>query len=484
MRRLVSMAAGLLSLLALGALVFSLALTFGGLSREAKPASQALQSPIETPTRPPYPPPATPTHPPSKPTPITPPPTIPPKPSPPRVTVTLPPYPPPQTPTPPETPTVVPTPPATVTPPTPSTPTAVPTPSGPLPPGPKVVYAETAPDGTLTFWAASAVNPERRRMLTTADPARFGVNATLSHDGSWIAYSFTPTNNRLAAELWVVRLDGTERKRLTSGIDVGRYVNYPIWSPDDRYLAFRRQVYRQAGKTFPYDQIISIIDVHTEEEISLVEMPVSNLEEDYRLWISPLDWSPDSRYLYYQLGATGHVELWRVNILNRSSEYIGTIAEGGAPRCYFLSQDGQWLLCTNQVVRKPPQYAVILVPTGPGQIKTIISGASDELYNPIWHPSGQEITVNLPPQADEQAELRTINVQTRHERAITFAEEGFFIPRAWSPDGQWVAVQKFPGTNRALLLISYDGVQIHRILTAGGLEFIGWFSGDLPSEAR
>ncbi len=484
MKRLLNIAGGLLGLLVLIALAGALALTFGGLRKGAEPVSQTFQSPIETPTQPPYPPPLTPTHPPSKPTPLTPPPTIPPKPSPPTVTVTIPPYPPPQTPTPPGTPTTVPSPRATVTPPIPGTSTAVPTPPGPLPPGPKVVYAEMALDGTTTFWAASAVNPERRQILTTAEPARFGVHATLSHDGSQIAYTFTASNNRLAGELWVVRLDGTEHRALASGIDVGRYVNYPIWSPDDRYLAFRRQVYRQAAKTFPYDQTISIIDVHTGEEIPLVDMPVSNLEEDYRLWISPLDWSPDSRYLYYQLGATGHVELWRVNILNRSSEYVGTIAEGGAPRCYFFSPDGQWLLCTNQVVREPPQYAVILVPTGPGPIETIISGASDELYNPIWHPSGQEVTVNHPPQANERAELRTINVQTRHKRAITFAEEGIFIPRAWSPDGQWVAVQKFPGTNRGLLLISHDGIQVHRISTAGGLEFIGWFTGDLPGETR
>ncbi len=480
MKRTLSIAGSLLGLLALVVLVLALTLTFGGLGRGAEPVSQMFQSPIETPTQPPYSPPATP----SKPTPLTPPPTIPPKPSPPTVTVTLPPYPPPQTPTPPGTPTAVPTPRATITPPAPSTPTAVPTPSGPLPPGPKVVYAETTPDGTVTFWAASAVNPERRRILTTADPARFGVHATLSHDESRIAYTFAPTNDHFAAELWVVRLDGTGRKRLASGIDVGRYVNYPIWSPDDRYLAFRRQLYRQAGKTFPYAQVISAIDVQTGEEIPLVEMPVSNLEEDYRLWISPLDWSPDGRYLYYQLGATGHVELWRVNILNRSGEYVGTIAEGGAPRCHFFSSDGQWLLCTNRIGGEPPQYAVFLVPTGPGQIETIISGASDELYNPIWHPSGQEVTVNLPPQANEQAELRTINVQTRHKRAIAFAEEGIFIPRAWSPDGQWVAVQKFPGTNRGLLLVSHDGAQVHRISTAGGLEFIGWFTGDLPGEAR
>ncbi len=63
MKRLLSITGGLLGLLVLGALVVALALTFGGLQRGAKPASQAFQSPIETPTQPPYPPPATPTPP-------------------------------------------------------------------------------------------------------------------------------------------------------------------------------------------------------------------------------------------------------------------------------------------------------------------------------------------------------------------------------------------------------------------------------------
>ena len=343
-----------------------------------------------------------------------------------------------------------------------------------------------ARDGTVTFWAASAVNPELRKILTTAEPARFGVHATLSNDGSQIAYTFTPSNNRFGAELWVVGLDGTERRSLASGVDVGRYVNYPIWSPDDRYLAIIRQVSETPPQLspFPYTQTISSIDVYTGEEIPLVEANVPSHEEEHALWISPLDWSPDGRYLYYRLGTAGHVELWRVEVSSRSREYVRTMSEQGAPRCYFFSPDGQWLLCTVLETRDPPQYAVTLVPTGPGQVETIVSGASDELYNPIWHPSGQEVTVNLPPQANEQAELRTINVQTRRTRAIAFAEKELFVPRAWSPDGQWVAVQKFPGMNRGLLLVSHDGTQVHRISAPRELEFVGWLSGDLSSEAR
>ncbi len=60
MRRRVSIVDRLLGMLALGTLIVILSLTFLG---EAKPGSQALQSPIETPMQPPYPPPATPTPP-------------------------------------------------------------------------------------------------------------------------------------------------------------------------------------------------------------------------------------------------------------------------------------------------------------------------------------------------------------------------------------------------------------------------------------
>ncbi len=60
MKRLLSITGGLLGLLMLGALAVALALAFGELRRDVKPASQAFQSPIETPTQPPYPPPATP----------------------------------------------------------------------------------------------------------------------------------------------------------------------------------------------------------------------------------------------------------------------------------------------------------------------------------------------------------------------------------------------------------------------------------------
>lgn len=355
-----------------------------------------------------------------------------------------------------------------------STPTVVPTSPGPLPTGVKVVYAENL-DGTVTFWAASAADPAQRRILTTAGAARFGVHATLSHDESLIAYTFTNTNNRFAAELWVVRVDGTNRRLLASDVDVGRYVNYPIWSPNSRYLAFARQ----SAKELPYTQTVAIVDVQTGMERALVQQAISSVEDEGRLWTTLLNWSPDGRYLYYQVGTMVHNGLWRVDVLSGSRDYIRPIPDSW-PRCYFLSPDGQWLLCTVLVSREPVQYAIVLVPTGSGQARTLIDGVADGLYSSIWNPNGQEIAVDVPAQGNAPVELRAINIQTQISRTIALPQQGVFVPDSWSPDGQWIAAHPFPGRGSSLLLISQDGAQIHHIWTAGGIKFVGWITGDLP----
>ncbi|NOZ04856.1 MAG: hypothetical protein GXP41_00680 [Chloroflexi bacterium] len=329
-------------------------------------------------------------------------------------------------------------------------------------------------------------------MLTTAsDPEGFGINAALSHDGQKIAYAAIPSNvgyKEEAAELWVINLNGKGRHRLAGLVDIGRWVNYPLWSPDDHQIAIIRQVSETPpqASSFPYTQTISIMDIHTGEEIPLVEANIKSPKEEHTQWIYPLDWSPDGRYFFYQQGTNGHVELWRADVFSHSHEYVNTISElgQGAPACYFFSPKGQWLLCSNLIRRKPPQYGVFLVPSGAGQVKTLIRSDSGETgyYNPIWSPDGQEVTVNVPPQANQQAELRSINISTKQSRSFAFSAEGFFIPRSWSPDGRWLAAQKYPKPGGDLYIIDRNGTTIYRIPASGAIDIIGWLSGDLPAQ--
>lgn len=354
----------------------------------------------------------------------------------------------------------------------------MPTSPGPLPPGPKVVYSENLHDGTVLFWVASTVNPDLRRILTTImDPTDFGINATLSHDQTRIAYTVLPSgvgHNHFAAELWVMNVDGSKRQMLADRIDIGNPLNYPLWSPDDRYLAFRRQTAKEA----PFTQTINIIDVQSGEETILVSA-------DETTWLWPLGWSVDGRYVYYKQGATDGVQLRRVDIGNRVSQNV-TLIEGAIPACHFFSPDRQWLLCTILQTRRPPSYAVITVPISPEPLRQIVSGASGETgyYQPIWGPGSQEITVNIPPAASVRAELRVIDVKTKHGRSLVSDEQDFFIPRTWSPDAQWLIAQKYSKPGGDLYLIARNGAQIQRIPATGAIRVVGWLTGNLPGETR
>lgn len=358
-----------------------------------------------------------------------------------------------------------------------STPSAIPTTEQPteiptavtLPQGATLLYKELQ-DANVVIWAASASNVKlRRSAFTVVDESRFGIRVSMSHDRTKIAYTKLPFgrgNNPLAAELWMAGLYGLQPKLLASQVDIGRYVNYPLWSPNDQQIV----VSRQSALEAPYIQSIVIVDIVTRKEQTLITASDTN-------WLWPLEWSPDGKYFYYMLGSGSQFELRRVNLSQTNiSETIHIIVAEMTPRCYFLSSDGGHLLCTVLQTRKPINYAVMVVPTQKTEsIEVLVSGAQDELYNPIWSPDGQEIILNIPPEnPGGRAELHSINLKDRQQRTLAISQEGPFIPQGWSADGQWVVVKKLTDGGSELFLISRDGSKTSSILSAGELEFIGW----------
>lgn len=330
------------------------------------------------------------------------------------------------------------------------------------------------------------VNPNYRQFLTTAEPAPFGAKAALSHDQTQVAYSFSRSARPSTSELWVASLDGTARRQLATGLTSGRYENYPIWSPDDRYLAAMRHEYATPPQVnpFPYTQIISMIEVETGQETPLVRVTIPNIEVEIGRQVAPIEWSLDGRHLYFWKGTGGPYELWQVDVMTLEHEYVATIPGQGVPACHYLSPDGQWVLCMILETRDPQQYAVIRVPTRLGQAETVVHGAREPLYGPIWHPNSQEVTINLPPQANEQAQLQVINVRSHNPRTLAVAETGFLIPRSWSPDGQWLVVERTSENPRNLFVISYQGLPITRITTGGSLGVVGWLGDDWPAQVQ
>ena len=475
MKRLLSIAGSLLGLLALIVLVLALALTFGGLRRGAEPVSWMFQSPIETPTQPPYPPPA----PPSKPTPVTPPPTIPPKPSPPTVTVTFPPYPPPQTPTPPGTPTSVPTPRATVTPPAPGTPTAVPTPSGPLPPGPKVVYGETdSTSGTTTIWLASPMNPQLRRVLITlAHKSGYGVQGAVSPDGNKIAYLVIPpdTSERAArtagGELWVMNSDGTNPRRIAGKVG---YIG--MWAPNSQVLVYGRLLSQAPPAQEPIREELYVLDLDGTQNVIVSEE---------RAYIAPLGWSPDSRKLFYLRREHEHApELWTAEIATKVMHPVRTLPSNLASGISFSPQKTHLLFSTLEQREPSPQYALMIAPVEAGPERIVLRGATGDKpinrYAAIWSPDGQSILAHIPPQPGEPAHLERIDLTTGQTHTVpveTVSGGEFFIPRSYSPDGEWLVVLKYPQLQSLAYLMRATGGSMVRIPLAqpsNWITLLGW----------
>jgi len=390
---------GLLGLLVLVGLAVALAMSFGGLRREAQPASQAFQSPIETPTQPPYPPPGTPTRPPI--------PTIPP-------TVT-------RAPKPSPSPTPI--------------PTATPVPT-PLPLPPSAFYAlwvENFPEGQgSVLWLADPRDIGSRREVLRFERDAI-TEAVLSPNGRKLALVTTYWKT---FTLWVANVDGTSLQQLAQAGALGGL----FWSRNSRSLAYgigwREEVMMPGEKTGTHIPVpvwrgaVELVDVATGEKRRLLE-----IEPDTML--SVLGWSANGQELYYSLPIhreTGlQYELWAVDRSGRDAHRVASV--GHEPVPLILSPNGSRLL-----VETSEGWAWM---SADGQTRQDIPLPPwKQRCGLIWSVNEDEVILC---QVDEQQpieHIRVLNLSTGATRvlgSIKVSPHGLpFSPLAISPDMQWI----------------------------------------------
>jgi Tol biopolymer transport system component len=118
----------------------------------------------------------------------------------------------------------------------------------------------------------------------------------------------------------------------------------------------------------------------------------------------------------------------------------------------------------------------VIVPTdAQRQVTTVVEGASDELYNPVWSNDGREIVLNIPPAAVGGAsELRLYNLDSGQETTLTGSTEGIFVPQGWSQDGEWITTGVFTNSGSDLVVLKRDGSSSNIVSSPYQIEFIGW----------
>ncbi|NOK63045.1 MAG: hypothetical protein GFH27_549319n91 [Chloroflexi bacterium AL-W] len=342
----------------------------------------------------------------------------------------------------------------------------------------KFIYSELTAE-SIDIWATEVLHPEQQELLLSIPRhAGFGIRAALSHDQTKIAYTTQPPNvgdNRYLAELWVLDINTQQTQKLAEQVHIGRYMHYPLWSPDDRWIAFDRQT----SVDFPYEQDIAVVNVQTGEDITLVSKSSINTDESSANYMTLVDWDPNENSLYYKQMNEGQAELWRINVpQNHSGEYINTITDDGA-RCYFISPKGQFLLCSTI---QSSNEIIVVVSTNKKETPIMLDNLPYEFSTPIWNTDGTGIIYGFPAQGDQEAGIQSIQTDigvTASIHTFQFDKSEKFAPRSWSPDEQWLAGYLISEEGRTLAIVDPDGQLMTRLADREGREFIGWLTKDM-----
>jgi len=218
-----------------------------------------------------------------------------------------------------------------------------------------LVYSGGDPSSHYLQWFGSNGQPEKN--MTEA--GRYADSA-LSPKGTRLAGVNDPQG-----DLWVIDFEGGARVRLAE-----RNAANPVWSPDEREIAYARLDSAGIPKMF-----VRLSDGSGSER-ALAAEPVAQV---------PTGWSPDGRYILYNRGPTGNSHIWAVPVAPVGKPFPVVQTEVFDYDAH-LSPDGKWIVFSS-VESGTDQVYVTAFP-GPGprwQVSQQTGGGAK------WSPDGKWI---------------------------------------------------------------------------------------------
>ncbi|WP_243074141.1 hypothetical protein [Microbacterium sp. SS28] len=156
-------------------------------------------------------------------------------------------------------------------------------------------------DGVLVY---STSDDETRRVPDTAG----AVALAASPDGSTLAVELR--GDRGPLELWLMSVDGSERRLLTEGYSRARGIG-PLWSPDGARIVFQRDRGTPSERTdgipmLGENEEVVIVSVGDDDPLgpvgTVTALPPTRTGESFepRLWLPvTVSWAPDSETLLF-----------------------------------------------------------------------------------------------------------------------------------------------------------------------------------------
>jgi Tol biopolymer transport system component len=262
-----------------------------------------------------------------------------------------------------------------------------------------------------SIWSVSANGGRARRLAgkpfrdEAADPA-------WSPGGGRIAYV------RDFEELWSMRADGTDKKRLTRGLGL---LASPAWSPNGRLIAF---------------------GADTGLGLWVIGADGTGRRRLARVDAREVAWSRNGRKLAFANDDAAYV----INVDGSGlRRLVNDFSElGDEP----WSPDNRWILVGSAPLR--PMYVVNA--KGPGK-KRLADGSGEG----TWSPSGREIAF-----VQGYSGLMVMSADGSGVRRLAEGEEP-----AWSPDGTRIAYSEGEGMHGGVYVLSADGTTTRRLAADG-----------------
>ena len=283
------------------------------------------------------------------------------------------------------------------------------------PDGQRIAFVRRIPERVFEVFVMPALGGAERRVASfLLDSSRRSTRLSWSPDGKWVAIGGKPSDSEPFG-LWLVEIDGTETRRLTTPPSPDWLADFgPVFSPDGRRIAFIRIKATKAA--------IFILPVSP--AMTPVGEPVQVVSDPRRTSIAGLAWTPDGRSLVFSWG--GHLAPTRLERLDVSP----SSKPAGQPQ---------------------------LLPFGERATQISIAGTGRMVYSVLlrdanfWkldvtRPGGVPVDAGLP--------------------ASTFDE----TTPSYSPDGKQVVFTSTRSGSEELWISSVDGTNLRQMTSMGGPE--------------
>ena len=307
---------------------------------------------------------------------------------------------------------------------------------------------------------------EPRTITAIPHTPLWGISASLSPDGQQVAYVVLPPTvpdpERAAndqAEVWVQPLAGGEPRRLAQNADV-RVA--PVWSPDGGALVFQN-LSQESNSLTLFRVNVSDGSVSVLATLDGAAAPL------------PLAFAPNGGRFYVAQSSEGAADLLAIDTADGSVRTVTRIA-GGRARGWRLSPDGLSMALVHQ--NRDQEWEVAIASLSEGSVSRLGSRAipsGQVLFGPVWHSQQPLLSVGAAPGGG--GGVLNLPLSDEGEERLPGPAQGFDVPLAWSPNGDYLVVQQFseyPPQRRPNLYLLTTSGERQRLAEESEVTFIGW----------